>query len=91
MRKNSSVQVRLDVDLRRALTTQVRAAKGANTAITESAVLRMLLREALAVRCGRPLPVNEQGFLEGFMKGSSEAQRAFQTALHSAVSAKRSA
>jgi hypothetical protein len=79
----SKIQARLDNQLARAVAIEVAAAKNANPEVGTCAVVRMLLREALAARGGRVLPVSDQGFIEGFMRGSSEAQRAVQTALHS--------
>jgi hypothetical protein len=90
-KKQAKIQVRLDDELARALVTQVEAAKEANPDIGTCAVVRMLLREALAARNGRTISVGDQAFIEGFMKGCGQAQSAVQTALHSASQNRRSA
>ena len=83
--KQAKIQVRLDDNLARSLVVQVDAAKEANKELGTCAVVRMLLREALAARNGRTISVGEQGFIEGFMRGCRKAQFALQTALHSAA------
>ena len=90
MRRNGSIQVRLDLNLFRDVSKQVEAAQQKNRMITEAAVLRMLLREAIVARQGRALPVTEEGFIEGFMRGYSEGHRSLETTLRSQVPTKRS-
>lgn len=81
MNRSHILHVRLDRDLVRELTALIRAARERDPRATESLVARVLLREALAARRGQPLPVEDQGFREGWLAGYAEAQRGFQTAM----------
>ncbi len=90
MNRDRILQVRLDRDLARDLRDQVERARRDDARVTESVVARMLLRDALAARGGRPLPVGEQAFKEGWLRGYGEAKRAMQEAMKGSEPFRRS-
>ena len=83
------LQVRLDLDLTRELAERLEIATKLDSTITESVLVRCLLRQALAGKSGKPISADMLGYREGWLRGYGEAQHAAQEAFHAAASARR--
>ncbi|MBN2575305.1 MAG: hypothetical protein JXP73_12140 [Deltaproteobacteria bacterium] len=81
MKKSGIIQVRLDRELASSLAAQLKTAKDTNKYISESALVRILLRDAIAARAGRSVPLADQGFIEGWLRGYGKARRRMHEAL----------
>lgn len=78
MNRQGILQVRVDRDLARDLDEQIKLAQGVDKTVTESVVVRYLLREVLAARKGRVIPVGEQAYKEGWLRGYGDAKHELQ-------------
>lgn len=84
-------QVRLDRDLAAGLESLLGISQATDKTATESVLVRVLLREALAARKGKLVGASEQGYREGWLRGYGDAQQTAQLAFHAGAPSRRSA
>lgn len=75
------LKVRLDSQLRRLLHEHLVRAQATDPHATASSIARNLLREALALRGGKPLSSVDAGYREGFARAFAAVRRAVNQAL----------